>query len=430
MGLLLVLPIAIGLQAGEVQAVSSLVATCFLSFGVGFVFNSFAERKELDERTSLWLMLATFTVLPLVLMIPFVWNNVFNSGNAFDLFTNAYFETVSGFTTTGFSFVTNPETLASSILFYRSLVEFIGGVGFVYVLVAFLYPKEKLAAFSETFGVEKLSDNLKKVFLSIMLIYTLIVVVFTGIFYLTYPPPNLVTASCTAIDVLTGGYQPNITAGIGIFQVSVLVLMLLGSFHFSFHYNLFRLKLRELLTPEIKFYLKVLAVSTVIISILAWINPFDSLFHVVSMASSTGIEYFSVASTPVAAKIMFILIGLAGACTFSMAGGIRMERIRLLISALRKSDDSPTRDELKEILFFLGSFVATLVILSLVFSTIGVSLLDSVFEVGSALTTNGISMGATTVTMPIGYKWLIVLAMIIGRVEIVTIFKAIRGALP
>jgi trk system potassium uptake protein TrkH len=361
-------------------------------------------------------------------MIPFVWNNVFNSGNAFDLFTNAYFETVSGFTTTGFSFVTNPETLASSILFYRSLVEFIGGVGFVYVLVAFLYPKEKLAAFSETFGVEKLSDNLKKVFLSIMLIYTLIVVVFTGIFYLTYPPPNLVTASCTAIDVLTGGYQPNITAGIGIFQVSVLVLMLLGSFHFSFHYNLFRLKLRELLTPEIKFYLKVLAVSTVIISILAWINPFDSLFHVVSMASSTGIEYFSVASTPVAAKIMFILIGLAGACTFSMAGGIRMERIRLLISALRKSDDSPTREELKEILIFIGSFAATLLILSLAFSTIGVSMLDSVFEVGSALTTNGISMGATTVTMPIGYKWLIVLAMIIGRVEIVTIFKAVRGA--
>jgi trk system potassium uptake protein TrkH len=230
------------------------------------------------------------------------------------------------------------------------------------------------------------------------------------------------------MDVLTGGYQPNVTAGIGIFQISVLILMLLGSFHFSFHYNLFRLKLRELFTPEIKFYLEVLAVSTVVISILAWVNPFDSLFHVVSMASSTGMEYFSVAATPIAAKIMFILIGLAGACTFSMAGGIRMERIRLLISALRKSDDSPTREELKEILIFIGSFAATLLILSLAFSTIGVSMLDSVFEVGSALTTNGISMGATTVTMPIGYKWLIVLAMIIGRVEIVTIFKAVRGA--
>jgi len=429
MGLLLVLPIAIGFQAGEVQAACSLVATCFLSFGVGFVFNSFAERKELDERTSLWLMLATFTVLPLVLMIPFVWNNVFQSGNPFDLLTNAYFETVSGFTTTGFSFVTNPETLPSSLLFYRSLVQFIGGVGFVYVLVAFLHPKDKLAGFCEAFGVEKLGDNLKIVFLSIILIYTFFVALFTVIFYFTYSP-NLITASCAAMDVLTGGYQPNVTAGIGVFQISVLILMLLGSFHFSFHYNLFRLKLRELFTPEIKLYLEVIAVSTVVISVLAWVNPFDSLFHVVSMASSTGIEfeYFSVAATPVAAKIMFILIGLAGGCTFSMAGGIRMERIRTLINALRRDSDSPTREELKSVLIFVTSFAVLLIILSLAFSTIGISLLDSIFEVGSALTTNGISMGATTVVMPIGYKWLIIFAMIVGRVEIVTIFKAIRGA--
>jgi trk system potassium uptake protein TrkH len=426
MGLLLVLPIAIGFEAGEIQIVSSLLATSFLSFGVGFVFNSFAERKELDERMSLWLMLATFTVLPLVLMIPFVWNNVFNSGNPVDLLTNAYFETVSGFTTTGFTFVTNPEALPMSLLFYRSLVEFIGGIGFVYILVAFLYPKEGLDDFAETFGIQKLGKNLKKVFTAIILVYTFFVVLFTAIFYFTYSP-NLVIASCTAIDVLTGGYQPNITAGIDLFQISILVLMLLGSLNFSFHYNLFRLKLRELLTPEIKFYLIVLAVVTMIISILAWINPFDSLFHVVSMASSTGIEYLNIAATPFAAKILFILIGLAGGCAFSMAGGIRMQRIQQLVNALRKKEDQPTREELKSTLTFIIGFVAILLILSLVFSTIGITLLDSIFEVGSALTTNGISMGATTVVMPIGYKWLLIFAMIIGRVEIASIFKAIKG---
>ncbi len=151
-GLLLILPIAIGLQNNELQAVTSLVATCFLSFGVGFVFNSFCERKELDNKTSLWLMLATFIFLPLVLMIPFVWNNnVFGSGNPFDIFTNSYFETVSGFTTTGFTFVPHPELLPLSLLFYRSLVEFIGGVGFIYILAAFLYPKDSLDDYAETF---------------------------------------------------------------------------------------------------------------------------------------------------------------------------------------------------------------------------------------------------------------------------------------
>jgi trk system potassium uptake protein TrkH len=313
-----------------------------------------------------------------------------------------------------------------SLLFYRSLVEFIGGVGFVYILVAFLYPSESLDGFCEAFGIEKLSDNLKKVFASIILIYTLFVVIFTAIFYFTYSN-NLIVSSCVAIDVLTGGYQPNISAGIGIFQVSILVLMLLGSLNFSFHYNLFTLKLRKLLSPEIKFYLEFLAVVTVVISFLAWINPFDSLFHVVSMASSTGIEYVNIAATPIAAKVLFILVGLAGGCAFSMAGGIRMNRIHQLVNALRRNDDKPTRDELKSILVFIISFVVLLLLLSLAFSTVGISFLDSVFEVGSALTTNGVSMGITTVALPLGYKWLLIFAMVVGRVEIVNLFKIIRG---
>lgn len=372
-------------------------------------------------------MLITFIVVPLVLMIPFIWNNVFGGGNPFDLFTNAYFETVSGFTTTGFTFVANASSLPMSLLFYRSLVEFIGGIGFIYILAAFLYPNDTLGEYAETFGVDKLSPNLRKVLLSVMLIYTAFVAIFTVVFYFTYSPNNVVVASCTAIDVLTGGYQPNITGGIGLFQISILVLMLLGSLNFRFHYNLFRLKLRKLLTPEIKLYLEILAGSTVVISILAWVNPFESLFNVASMASSTGIEVFSIGSSVLPAKILFILVGLAGGCAFSMAGGIRIQRIQTIVSAVRKKGDQPSREELNAVLISVIGFIATLIILSIVFSTIGIGMLDSVFEVGSALTTNGVSMGVTTVLMPVGYKWLLILAMVVGRVEIVSIFSAITG---
>jgi trk system potassium uptake protein TrkH len=131
-----------------------------------------------------------------------------------------------------------------------------------------------------------------------------------------------------------------------------------------------------------------------------------------------------VSGTPLAAKIVFIIIGLVGGCTFSMAGGIRIQRVYKLISAVCKSDDAPSRDEVKSIIESIIGFVAVLIILSLVFMTIGISFLDSLFEVGSALTTNGISMGATTIALPLGYKWLLILAMIIGRVEIVSIVKA------
>jgi trk system potassium uptake protein len=425
-GLLLILPVAIGLQNGELQSVASLITTCFIAFGIGFVFNAFAERKKLDERTSLWLMLLTFSAIPLLLMIPYIWNNVFNSTNILDLFSNSYFETISGFTTTGFSFVPNPALLPSSLLFYRSLVEFIGGVGFIYILLAFLCPKEDIDGFCETFGIEKIGRSLKTLLLTIMGVYTLIVVIFTAIFYYTYYP-NLILASCAAIDILTGGYQPTITAGIGLFQISILLLMFLGALNFRFHYNLLHLKLRELLTPEIKLFLVIIAASTVIISILAWINPFDSLFHVVSMISSTGAEYISVGAMPVSAKIYFIVLMLIGGCAFSMAGGIRIQRIQKLVDAIRGNKDAPTRNELKTIIFFLITFVAFLFLLSYAFSFSGVSMLDSVFEIGSAISTNGVSMGATTIALPVIYKWLLILAMLVGRVEILTIYKAIRG---
>jgi len=178
------------------------------------------------------------------------------------------------------------------------------------------------------------------------------------------------------------------------------------------------------LTPEIKLYLGITAGATALMAILAWLNPFDSLFHVVSMLSSTGIDYINIGAMPIAPKIVFIVIGLIGGCTFSMAGGIRIRRVQVLIDALRRKGD---REELRAALTSIVSFLAVLLILSLVFSTIGISLLDSVFEVGSAFTTNGISMGITTVAMPLGYKWLLILAMTLGRIEIVAVFKALSS---
>ena len=425
-GLLLILPVAIGLANDELQPVASIITTCFIAFGLGFAFNALAERKELDEKTSIWLMLLSFTVIPLILMIPYIWNNVFDSTNIIDLFSNAYFETVSGFTTTGFSFIQNPQTLAYSLLFYRSLIEFIGGVGFIFILIAFLYPKKHIENFLNSFGIEAIGSSLKKMLILIMVIYSLIVAIFMVIFFFTFSS-NLILASTAAMDLLTGGYQPTIASGIGLFQISVVVLMIIGGLSFRFHYNLFHLKIRELLTPEVKLYLLLIAVSTIIISILAWINPFDGLFNAASMLSSTGAATMDLAVFSVPAKIWLIVLMLIGGCGFSMAGGIKIERIQKLANAIRRNGEAPAKSELRSIILYIAGFIAILLLLSLAFSTSGTNMLDSVFEVGSALSTAGASIGATTVAMPVVYKWLLIFAMLVGRVEIVSIYKAIIG---
>jgi len=371
-------------------------------------------------------MLLTFTVIPLILMIPYIWSNVFNSTNPIDLFSNAYFETISGFTTTGFSLISNPQTLPLSLLFYRSLVEFIGGVGFIYILIAFMCPQEDIDKYLNILGIERITDDYRKMLLSIMIIYTTIVVLFTAIFYYAYSS-NLIFASCAAMDILTGGYQPNITTGIGIFQTSIILLMLLGGINFRFLYNLFHLKIKELMTPEIKLYLIIIGISTVIISLLAWINPFDALFHAVSMLSSTGIQYVNVSSAFLPAAIYFFILILIGGCSFSQAGGIKISRVKQIIDAVRRNDDAPTKTELRSIIIYLITFIAILIILSIAFTASGTNIFNSIFEIGSALATNGISSGATTIGLPAIFKWILIFAMFIGRIEILTIYRAIVG---
>ena len=133
---------------------------------------------------------------------------------------------------------------------------------------------------------------------------------------------------------------------------------------------------------------------------------------------------------------------IIGGCAFSMAGGIRISKLIAFAKSVKqavkglfvKEENTPEKGKGIEaadysenfpVLISILLFILTLVIFSILFTTIGVSFTDAIFEVGSAITTNGISMGATTVAMPLAHKWLMIVAMTIGRVEILTILIAI-----
>jgi len=217
--------------------------------------------------------------------------------------------------------------------------------------------------------------------------------------------------------------------------------MFLGSVNFTFNYRLFTLKLKKALLTEVLLYLLIIAMGTILIFLAAEKGALTSLFHVVSMSSSTGYDYINIPALNDTAQSVFILLMILGGCGFSMAGGIKMFRIISFLKSIKHSvrgilikekviQERSKKTEANNVEYFsvlvtILLFVATLFAFSIIFSTIGVSFTDAVFEVGSALTTNGISMGATTVFMPIGYKWLQIIAMIIGRIEIIPILIAL-----
>jgi trk system potassium uptake protein TrkH len=447
-GLLTLLPIGIGLFFQETQALVSLFLACVTFLGCGFLLNALCERKDLDFKSSNVLFLAAFVVLPLIGALPFLYLDPFNSTNVFERFTNGFFESVSGFTTTGFSFVTS-EALPKSLLVYRSLTELMGGVGIVFLLLAFFQSKKKsLDSYGNSIGVENVNGNLKKTFLSVLAIYGGYILTFTAIFYFL-GFSNLINTGTFMIDVITGGFQPSEQQ----FQqylwlapkLLITALMLLGSLNFAFSYHLFTRKLRKAMSWEIVLFLLIIALGTASVSLLANIDTVDSLFHVVSMSSSSGFSYIPLSAFNSTVISIFIVLMLIGGCAFSMAGGIRVSRLISFAKSIKQSirsvlikenviaepvEKATSANPTDGVEHFSTSviillFLVVLVVLAVIFTTLGVSFTEALFEVGSALTTNGISMGATNVLMPVGYKWLMIVAMTIGRVEILSILIAI-----
>jgi trk system potassium uptake protein TrkH len=443
-GLLTILPIAVGLYFEETQAVVSLFIACVTFLGCGFLLNAMCERKDLDFRSSNVLFLAAFIFLPVIGALPYFYMDPFSSSSIYERFSNGIFESVSGFTTTGFSFVTNPEILPKSLLVYRSLTELMGGVGIVFLLLAFFQSKKKsMETYGNSIGVNNVNGNLKKTFLSVLAIYSGYILTFTAIFY-ALGFTNLINTGTFMIDAITGGFQPTEQAFQSFLsflpKVFIIILMFLGSLNFAFSYYLFGRQPRKAFSWEVVTYISIILLATVSFSMLGNYALIDSLFHVVSMSSSTGFSFIPLASLSSTLLSILIVLMLVGGCSFSMAGGIRISRVidfgksvkQSIRNVLVREHVIPEEEEdSKDIREYLSAptiillFMLTLVIFAVVFTTLGVSFTDALFEVGSALTTNGISMGATNIAMPLGYKWLMIVAMTVGRVEILSILIAV-----
>jgi trk system potassium uptake protein TrkH len=445
-GLLTILPIGVGLYFDETQTLVSLFLTCITFLGCGFLLNALCERKDLDFKSSNVLFLAAFIALPLIGALPYLYSDPFNSVSVLERFTNGYFESISGFTTTGFSFIVNAEALPKSLLIYRSLTELMGGVGIVFLLLAFFQSRKAIGSFGNALGIDSLSSNLKRVFFSVFAIYGVYIGVFTIIFYgLGFT--DLIKTGTFVIDTITGGFQPSVQG----FQqylslapkILIIILMFLGSVNFAFNYHLFTRKLKKAISAEIVLFFLIIALGTAAIAPIAKIGVIDSLFHVVSMSSSTGYDYINIISFNSTVVSIFIVLMLIGGCAFSMAGGIRVSRLITFAKSIKQSikatlikekvipepkkqTEANNHENLPALVSIL-LFTFTLVIFAVIFTTMppGVSFTNALFEVGSALTTNGISMGATTVSMPIAYKWLMIAAMTIGRVEIMSVLIAL-----
>jgi len=367
-------------------------------------------------------------------------------------FSQALFETVSSWTTTGLS-VIDPEHTLHILLLWRSWMSWLGGLGLVMLVSAALVGASSMGLYQAEARSEQLRANLAystRLIVVIYAIYTLI----GGLLYRLAGLSWFDAINHTFVALSTGGLSTrmeNIAAfdNVWVAMVSIL-LMILGAVSFPVHYALWRRQWsRAYRDGETRIFVMLLLLGT---GLLTWRSLplglyrwYDGLFQAVSALTTTGFSTATLSSIDDFGLVILILLMFVGGGAFSTAGGIKLWRAYLLLKTLRwqirkyqlprtasyplmvwragrRREVSPaevqemfTSVAIQAIFFALG-------LLMLVGS--GISLRAASFDLMSALSTVGLSVGAVGPDSPPGILAVFTAAMALGRLEFLVVFFA------
>lgn len=302
------------------------------------------KRTKLYSRDGFVIVALSWIALSLFGTLPFLFSGVTHS------FIDALFETVSGFTTTGASIFKTVEDLPKSILIWRSFSNWIGGMGVLVFIMAFLplggaHNINIMKAESPGPSVSKLVPRVKTTALILYLIYC----VMTLIQFIL-----LLFGGIGVYDALNIAFSTGGTGGFGAkndsfasfssyVQIVTTVFMLLFSINFSSYYLALRGKFKEAFNTEVKVFICLVATIITVIT-LDIVNMYGSVgeaikhsaFNVASIISTTGFSSADFDLWPNLSRTLLVLIMFVGACAGSTGGGIKVSRILILIKGMAK----------------------------------------------------------------------------------------------
>ena len=340
-GLLMVVPALLGTVLGEWQS-SIGIYLAFVGMSLtGYILNTLGEKSPLNLKQSSIVVVLSFVLLSLFGSLPYMYINPFWEGiDSFSLFASSFLESTSGFTTTGISTITHPEDLPDSFSFYRSFTEWVGGLSFVYLVMALYYPETKLA------GMKSLMSSgilrFKQLLTTISIIFVIYAIIIVLLLFVLGHIDLLNSISLAFATLTSGGFVPTATVLTLENPITLIVIMggmILAALPFAFHFGIFSKEVeatREV--KEILIYIIIIACAVFLFMFIEksfsekeWLS---SVFHVVSASTTTGFQFIDLSLLSVNGKILLIVIMLIGGTAFSTAGGIKIARLMLIIEKI------------------------------------------------------------------------------------------------
>lgn len=411
-----------------------------------------------------WILFSIFGMLPFLL-----------SGSV-DNVTDAFFETISGFTTTGSTILKNVDEQTHSILFWRAIMQWLGGLGIVVFTLAFVPAVARgskraslFAAEAPGMSVEKLSPSMHVTSRILWTIYILMTLLCA--FMYSFGPMSWFDAVCHAFTTIsTGGYSTH-QESIAYFHSNyveyvAIGFMIISAINFSTFYFLVSGRwdlVRK--NEEVRVYLASIVVMTLWFIVLFVVAPNlngvteeqlasypeggkdlfkTSFFHVASMLSNTG---FSAQNNNydlwgLLFVIPTLMMQVVGGCAGSASGGIKMARVIVIFKFIKNamkelihptgmysvkvSGQSVDELTIRRVCNFLSWFILLLLLNVLVLTWVGMSLEDASIAFLTCFSNLGLGSGATgpgasLADLPLMAKWVLSADMLLGRLEIITV---------
>lgn len=425
---------------------STLIASLIGVFPLIFVPPS----SNLTYDEGLIIVVASWLLSCLVGTLPYIlWGGEFT-------FTNAWFESVSGYTTTGSSILTNIEALPMGLLFWRAVTHWMGGMGIIIFVLSVLpsmgiagmvlYRSEMTSLARESF--QHHAKTALKILLSIYVGLT-----FLETIALLFCGMNLFDAVTHSFaTIATGGFSTKNTSIAYYHSVSIetvtIIFMILSGIHFGLLFATTFKKISNFWkSPIVRYYLAALVVGVVITTIAVHGTPYPrwgdafryASFQIVSVGTSTGFATANSAIWPALAQVLIIFFSLQCACAGSTSGGIKTDRMVLFGKSVAKQLKSlqhpraviPVRlnnrtfedEELAMIVLYICVYLVVVFLATILLTASGMGGI-SAFS-GAVATMGNVGPGLGTVGstgnfnhVPTFAKWVYTLTMLLGRLEI------------
>jgi trk system potassium uptake protein len=463
-GLALLVPIPISLFYGDNSWHAFLISALIAIAIGGGLFLRFRPRDEVRSREAFFIVAITWVVLSVFSAAPFLLSGSLHS------ITDAFFETMSGLTTTGatvFGGTTTVgienasiELLPESILFWRSFLHWIGGMGFIVLSIAILPfvglgTTNLFQAESSVLENDKFTPRVQETAKLLWVVYF----VFTALHFLLlwiHPKMDWFDALNHAMSTMaTGGFSTK-DSSVGFYDSAyidyvIVVFMYLAGISFAMHFRLMRgehalfFKNRETI-----FYTKVSVIAIVLISGSLWLQGNYSIsdalrygsFQAMSIITTTGYATDDYGMWPSLALVAILMLFFTGACAGSTAGGIKMFRHMILIRAIGREIRQSVHPRavlplkvgnriveppmVRKVLSFLMLYIILFLVGALSLTAMGVDAVSALSASIASLGSVGPALGefgpsSNYAGMPEVGKWLMSLLMLIGRLELFTV---------